>query len=53
MLSELALKEPVAERKGNSDQLAVMPETPSRKTRTGLSEMFEEILVWQMRKCTN
>ena len=53
MFSELASKEPAAEWKGNSDQLAPMPDTTSRKTSKDLSGMFDEMLILQMRKCTN
>ena len=53
ILSELAPKEPDAERKGNSDQLAMIPEATSRETGKVLSKIFEETLKVQTRKCTN
>lgn len=53
MLSELALKEQVAMRKVNSDQLAVISTIASRKTNKDLNGMFEETLTGQKRKCTS
>lgn len=53
MLLELASKEPVAERRRNSDQPAVIPEATSRQTSKRLNELFVETQTWQMRNCTN